>query len=62
MRGAAHGLMAEAPNAFNDVVLTFLDEIDRAAAASAVSFGVVVSCDTSRAPPLTELTVPSAAR
>jgi 3-oxoadipate enol-lactonase len=31
MRGAAHGLMAEAPNAFNDVVLTFLDEIDRAA-------------------------------
>src|SRR6185369_3444339 len=28
-------LMAEAPNAFNDVVLTFLDEIDRTAAASA---------------------------
>jgi 3-oxoadipate enol-lactonase len=30
--GAAHGLMAEAPNAFNDVVLKFLDEIDGAAA------------------------------
>ena len=30
MRGAAHGLMAEAPNAFNDVVLAFLDEIDAA--------------------------------
>jgi len=32
LRGAAHGLMAEAPNAFNDVVLRFLDEIDDAAA------------------------------
>ena len=32
LRGAAHGLMAEAPNAFNDVVLRFLDEIDAAAA------------------------------
>ena len=31
LRGAAHGLMAEAPNAFNDVVLRFLDEVDRAA-------------------------------
>ncbi len=30
LRGAAHGLMAEAPNAFNDVVLKFIDEIDRA--------------------------------
>jgi len=28
LRGAAHGLMAEAPNAFNDVVLRFLDEVD----------------------------------
>jgi 3-oxoadipate enol-lactonase len=28
LRGAAHGLMAEAPNAFNDIVLRFLDEID----------------------------------
>ena len=28
LRGAAHGLMAEAPNAFNDVVLKFLAEID----------------------------------
>jgi hypothetical protein len=27
-RGAAHGLMAEAPNAFNEVVLRFLDEVD----------------------------------
>lgn len=32
LRGAAHGLMAEAPNAFNDVVLTFLDGIDRSVA------------------------------
>jgi 3-oxoadipate enol-lactonase len=32
LRGAAHGLMAEAPNAFNDVVLRFLDEIDAAVA------------------------------
>ena len=31
LSGAAHGLMAEAPNAFNDVVLKFLDEVDRAA-------------------------------
>jgi 3-oxoadipate enol-lactonase len=35
MGGAAHGLMAEAPNAFNDVVLKFLDEIDRAAEVAA---------------------------
>jgi 3-oxoadipate enol-lactonase len=34
LRGTAHGLMAEAPNAFNDVVLTFLDEIDRSVAAT----------------------------
>jgi len=27
--GAAHGVMAEAPNAFNDTVLRFLDEIDQ---------------------------------
>ncbi len=32
LRGAAHGLMAEAPNAFNDVVLRFLDEVDGLAA------------------------------
>jgi 3-oxoadipate enol-lactonase len=31
LRGAAHGLMAEAPNAFNDVVLRFLEELDHAA-------------------------------
>jgi len=30
LRGAAHGLMAEAPNAFNDAVLRFLAEIDSA--------------------------------
>ena len=34
LRGAAHGLMAEAPNAFNDVVVKFLDEIDTATASS----------------------------
>ncbi len=34
LRGAAHGLMAEAPNAFNDVVVKFLDEIDAAATIS----------------------------
>jgi 3-oxoadipate enol-lactonase len=28
LRGAAHGLMAEAPNAFNDAVLKFLAEVD----------------------------------
>jgi 3-oxoadipate enol-lactonase len=28
LRGAAHGLMAETPNAFNDAVLRFLAEID----------------------------------
>ena len=31
LRGAAHGLMAEAPNAFNDAVLKFLAEIDATA-------------------------------
>jgi 3-oxoadipate enol-lactonase len=35
LRGAAHGLMAEAPNAFNDVVLRFLAEVDTMAAAPA---------------------------
>jgi 3-oxoadipate enol-lactonase len=30
LRGAAHGLMAEAPNAFNDVVVRFLDDVDAA--------------------------------
>jgi 3-oxoadipate enol-lactonase len=35
LRGVAHGLMAEAPNVFNDVVLTFVDEVDTPAAASA---------------------------
>src|SRR3954469_14739225 len=29
LRGAAHGLMAEAPNVFNDVVTKFIDEVDR---------------------------------
>jgi 3-oxoadipate enol-lactonase len=28
LRGAAHGLMAEAPNAFNDAVLRFVDAVD----------------------------------
>jgi 3-oxoadipate enol-lactonase len=35
LRGAAHGLMAEAPNQFNDTVLKFLAEIDRADAVRA---------------------------
>jgi 3-oxoadipate enol-lactonase len=30
LRGAAHGLMAETPNAFNDAVLRFLAELDAA--------------------------------
>jgi 3-oxoadipate enol-lactonase len=30
LRGAAHGLMAEAPNVFNDVVCKFLAEVDAA--------------------------------
>jgi 3-oxoadipate enol-lactonase len=34
LRGAAHGLMAEAPNAFNDVVVKFLAEIDAAGVAA----------------------------
>jgi len=28
LRGAAHGLMAEAPNAFNDAVIRFIDAVD----------------------------------
>ena len=32
LRGAAHGLMAEAPNSFNDAVLRFLAEIDSSGA------------------------------
>jgi pimeloyl-ACP methyl ester carboxylesterase len=28
LRGAAHGLMAEAPNAFNDAVLRFIEAVD----------------------------------
>ena len=35
LRAAAHGLMAEAPNAFNDAVLKFLAEIDAVATAPA---------------------------
>jgi 3-oxoadipate enol-lactonase len=35
LRGAAHGLMAETPNAFNDAVLKFLAEIDSIATARA---------------------------
>jgi 3-oxoadipate enol-lactonase len=33
LSGAAHGLMAETPNAFNDAVLRFLDEVDATEAA-----------------------------
>ena len=32
VRGVAHGLMAEAPNGFNDAVLRFIDEVDEPAA------------------------------
>lgn len=35
VRGAAHGVMAEAPNAFNDIVLRFIDEVDAAASTAA---------------------------
>jgi 3-oxoadipate enol-lactonase len=35
LAGAAHGLMVEAPNAFNDAVLRFLGEVDAAAEGSA---------------------------
>jgi 3-oxoadipate enol-lactonase len=35
VRGAAHGLMAEAPNAFNDVVRRFLEEVDASDTAAA---------------------------
>ena len=34
LRGAAHGLMAETPNAFNETVLRFIDEVDAAATAA----------------------------
>jgi pimeloyl-ACP methyl ester carboxylesterase len=27
LRGAAHGLMVESPNGFNDIVLDFLDRV-----------------------------------
>ncbi len=33
--GAAHGVMAEAPMAFNDAVVRFLDEVDAAAVSGA---------------------------
>jgi 3-oxoadipate enol-lactonase len=35
LRSVAHGLMAEAPNVFSDVVLKFVDGVDAPAAASA---------------------------
>jgi len=35
VRGVAHGLMAEAPNGFNDAVLGFIKEVDASADASA---------------------------
>ena len=35
LRGAAHGLMVEQPNAFNGAVLRFLDEVDEAGASTA---------------------------
>ena len=39
LRGAAHGLMAETPNAFNDSVLRFLDEVDASTEAPLSSAG-----------------------
>ncbi len=42
LSGAAHGLMAETPNAFNDAVLRFLDEVDATNATTA-------TLDTARA-------------
>jgi 3-oxoadipate enol-lactonase len=35
LSGAAHGLMAEAPNAFNEAVLQFVADVDRASLAAA---------------------------
>ena len=40
LSGAAHGLMAETPNAFNDAVLRFLDEVDATAAETTEAEGV----------------------
>jgi 3-oxoadipate enol-lactonase len=37
VRGVAHGLMAEAPNGFNDAVLSFIEEVDAGAAAPSKS-------------------------
>ncbi len=40
--GAAHGLMVEAPNGFNDAVLGFLDDVDAGVAASGTADGPAV--------------------
>ncbi len=37
--GAAHGLMVEAPNGFNDAVLSFLDDVDSGVAARGRQIG-----------------------
>ena len=37
LRGAAHGLMAETPNAFNETVLKFIDEVDAAEVSQAAA-------------------------
>jgi 3-oxoadipate enol-lactonase len=39
LSGAAHGLMAETPNAFNDAVLRFIDDVDAAQSAPAARGG-----------------------
>ena len=39
LAGAAHGLMVEAPNAFNDAVLRFLAEVEGSAATGAAVAG-----------------------
>ena len=41
LSGAAHGLMAEAPNAYNDAVLRFLRAVDEAEGSDTVRAEVV---------------------
>ena len=40
--GAAHGLMVEAPNGYNDAVLGFLDDVDAGLAATGRADGPAV--------------------
>jgi 3-oxoadipate enol-lactonase len=45
LRGAAHGLMAESPTAYNDVVLRFIDKVDAAAKAAAAAAATAADDD-----------------